>query len=832
MADYTSFLRRNLHRLAPTEPFLPLDNPTFGNPPFQDASFRVLIARLSPFRDVARSFSHLFLFHETRRTLPEAFIDLAFFPAAETRALFSQEGIPFLLGVHSLRSADEFDLLLISNAYALELINLPYLLLRSGIPLLASQRGPDQPLILLGGSNALAAQAIIREDGDSMADGLFFGEGEGAVGAIAAALASRPRAERRRALAEAAGRIPGLWAAGSPRQTVKAICAPDADSVPVHYPILNSPEANTAHLPIAYGCPAFCSFCFEGYDRKPYREVARNDLLAAARRIKQAQGVEELNLYSFNFNTHQDILALILELHRLFDRVGLKSQRADILQRTPALLEAEVEADKRSFTLGVEGVSDRMRAFLHKSLPTDDITGLLARLLALPIREIKLFYILTGHETEADLDEFRQFARWLKETRRARNPGIRVIFSLGLTIRQPRTPLQYDRLFLDEAEWKPLIGPVKSACETNGFEFRLAFDWPAYCVSQALALGGHWLIEPLTALAQEGYCFDKTLPVEYWEKLKGWMKRTGRWNEAFLGEKGPSYPFALDFVGGTAPEFLYAQYQEARAGRDAGYCLGKGEQAGVCLGCGACQSAEQRQAITRHSIRQPDAGDYLALLRETMTRKRRLKPVYYRVRLESRLAGAAPEFLNAFVFKSLLARYPEWTDNVLTVRESLFTVRPNDRRFPIFSGETVFAIRAWDVEEMSRALAKGDEAFPGFEILGPAEGFTPGQYARLRLEIRLPADVFPEPRRRLEAYLRGAHLPYSLRREGNGYRFDLPTKALKKKILFAGFIETQEEGFFASLDVGPKFDPGELLRTFGHSNLARQAQIRVLHLEW
>ena len=152
---------------------LPLDNPTFENPDFQAASYRVLIVRLSPFRDVDRSLPHLFLFHEVRRALPDAFIDMAFFPSAGERKLFEREGVPFLTGAQSMRPAVDFDLVLISNAYTLELINLPYLLIRSGIPLFSSQRGVGWPVIILGGSNAMAAQAVICGDGDSLVDGVF-----------------------------------------------------------------------------------------------------------------------------------------------------------------------------------------------------------------------------------------------------------------------------------------------------------------------------------------------------------------------------------------------------------------------------------------------------------------------------------------------------------------------------------------------------------------------------------------------------------------------------------------------------------------------------------
>jgi len=822
--------------LRQVEPFLPFDNPTFDNPSFEDASYRVLIVRLSPFRDVDRSIPHLFLFQEVRRVLPHAFVDLAFFPSTPDRALFDQEGVPYLLGVQSLRSADEFDLVLISNAYTLELINLPVLLIRSGIPLFSSQRGPEWPILVLGGSNTMAAQSTIRDDGDSLVDCIFFGEGEGLVGELVRFLQRHGGEDRRDLLGRAACQTAGFWAAGSLRATAKAVrCTPEEQFLPVRYPILNSTEVHTANLQITYGCPAFCAFCFEGYDRKPYRELSLSEVLSAARRIKHAQGVEELNLYSFNFNTHQDIVEIVAGLHTLFDRVGLKSQRLDVLQRTAGLLEAQVEADKRNFTLGIEGISERQRAWLHKSLSTNDIEPLLERMFEQKIRTVKLFYVLTGHEADEDIDEFRGFVRWLKETRRSRNRRVRVIFSFGPLVRMPFTPLQYDRLNLDEEAWRPLVGQVKSACETNGFEFRLAFDWPAYCTTQVLALGGYWLVEPLVALARDAYCFDTTLPPEYWDRLRGWMVQAGRWNEPFLGEKAPDYPFALGFVeSNVSREFLYRQYQEAQDGIDSGYCLGATGQDGRCLGCGACAGDEQRRAITHHQDHQPRRAPHISHLRQVLARKRKLRPAYFRVRVDPALAGVLPECLNAFVFKDILAQYPEMADNLLSVRENLFTLRPNAGQFPSVSGETVFGLKGWDLEPLETGFFP-ENPVSGLQLtrlLGLAEGFEPGMFTRMRLEMHLPAALFPEPRVRLEQYLRGAYLRYSLRREGNRYRFDLPPKALKKKILFEGSFEVREKGFFASLDVGAKFDLAAFLGTFGQRALARHARVQVSGIEW
>jgi radical SAM superfamily enzyme YgiQ (UPF0313 family) len=207
--------------------------------------------------------------------------------------------------------------------------------------------------------------------------------------------------------------------------------APASDHALVAYPILNTAEADTSRLQITYGCPAFCSFCYEGYDRRPYRELSRSDILSAAERIKQAYGGESLELFSFNFNTHTDVLRLLWDLNRLFDRVGLMSQRMDLLADQPDLIRAEIAAGKQHFGLGIEGISDRQRSWLHKSLSLCQIHRATESLLRHRVRQLKLFYLFTGHEDADDLAEFRDFVGWLKAARKRHGASVRVTFSFG-----------------------------------------------------------------------------------------------------------------------------------------------------------------------------------------------------------------------------------------------------------------------------------------------------------------------------------------------------------------------------------------------------------------
>ena len=906
MPDYSPFFAAHAHRLQQADLYWPRTPQVAANPAWAPAKLRALIVRLSSFRDVDRSTPHLFLADAVRRAVPEAFVDFAFFPPPRDRALLREHAVPWLTGIFSQRSAEDFDVVLISNAYTLELFNLPALLLGSGIPPWARDRTGRWPPFILGGSNALAAQALLDADGGSFVDALFFGEGEEQVESLVRKLfrcsgapvggASGPAKnaqpgnsaglEAPPTPADAAGplaappthgvlredmarEIPGLWLTGRwPEQPVEkaTLKTPTAAHLPRRLPVLNSGAAGTARLQINYGCPAFCTFCFEGYDRKPYRELAAAELLAAARELKRAAGAEALELFSFNFNTHAELLALLPELNRLFDRVNMMSQRVDLLATAPELLPAERAAGKRSFTLGIEGLSTRMRAVLHKSLPTADLQAVLRRLLHEHLRELKLFYLLTGDETDADLAEFIGFCRELRTLCRVGQAGLRVMFSFGLLVRMPFTPLRHDRLRLDEAAWQPLLRTVQAAVTSVGFEFRLAMTWPEYAVTQMLALAPAGLAPALLEFAQTGYCYDQSLPAEIEQRLRTWMQTHGLWTPAWLGEKPADHPFALAFVrSNVTPKFLFKQFQAARLAEDGGFCLG-----GACLACGACASAAERKRQTGHRLQKPADRDWLKKFSGLMEAKAKLRPVYGRFRLAPEIAGATPEGLNAFVMRTLLAALPDQTDNLLGVREMLFTAGDNAARWPVFSGETVFALKAWNADKLLAALAESSNASAGSLVGGtsssreskptqlqppdlelpPVGPFAPspetpvhwlGQvvpnlgkdgtplFQALAIELRLPAAFFPDAAQVFQGWLKARRIAFNLRRTDRGLSLQLDPK--KKNFLSAALLEQTPTGACFRLTAGPAFDLAELIAAFGDPNLARQADVRVTRLE-
>ena len=799
----------------------------FGNPAFESASLRVLILRLSPWRDVASSSPHLFLAQHVRRALPGAFLDLAFLPQPDDRRVLHAEKLPLALGVQSRRGIAAFDLVLVSNSFTLEAVNLPLLLLDAGLAPWADERPPDAPPIILGGSNAFATHCLVRPDGVGVADAIFFGEAEDALVPFLQAWHGAAATGKRERLLRSAAAADGFWVTGSwPEKPVRQAVARGAPVAPASYPLLDSESADTARLQAAFGCPAFCSFCFEGFERKPYREIPAATLLMLARDIKVASGARCVELDAYTLNSHEESARLIAGLSRLFERVSFKSQRVDILAAQPELVALELAAGKRSFTLGVEGISERMRAFLNKSVTEGEIDRVLQDLLARGVREIKLFYLITGHEVAADIAAFGAFTRQLGLRVSGGRLATRVMFSFGYLVRMPNTPLRHDRLFLDRAHMERMARELERLCTRSGFGFRLAASWSDYFILQVLAAGDYRLAPIVVALARDGCLYDGESSVGYAQRLQEAMLAAGLWNETFLGKKPAAHRFPFDFVAtAVSPGFLWKQFESACAGRDTGYCLGD-----TCLVCGACRNKAERMALASRT-RIPEIPDAAAAEVDALVRaKQRLQPLFCRVRLGSAFSRSSSEWTSARLLQLLLAVLPEEADNLLAAEEALFASPANRERFPIPAGETVVALKAWDVRRLEARLKnlslsvaapvsgavvrRPTQPLPHsveLKVLGILPSFTPGCFASATWH------VVSEARENVVeavvvAWLQEAHLPFTLRRVESDACFALAPAARRKGIVLAARCRKDGGRGLAEVTFTPKADLFALVR--------------------
>src|SRR5712692_2921240 len=123
--------------------------------------------------------------YEHLNALPDAVCERVFFPDPEDSEEYARTGTePFSL--ESLRPLRDFDVVGFSVTYEGDYINVLRLLRMAGIPARAADRGPGDPLVLMGGVCAFSNPEPLAPFMDAIA----VGEGEELVGEIIAAYAS------------------------------------------------------------------------------------------------------------------------------------------------------------------------------------------------------------------------------------------------------------------------------------------------------------------------------------------------------------------------------------------------------------------------------------------------------------------------------------------------------------------------------------------------------------------------------------------------------------------------------------------------------------------
>ena len=731
-------------------------------------NFNVAIVRLSPFVDVTKSITHQFLYGECRRALPDNCIDFFFFPTESQR----KHNKP-ILSLRQKKSFLDFDLIYVSNSFTNEIINLPWMLLHSNIPCSSAERKNKnvKPIIIMGGSNAMASQSILFSDNDALVDAVFFGEGEMRMSEIIRQLLSEPFCLRREKLNSLQGKVTGLKVFDAGYAKIEKAIYQGTDHELLansEQYIFDSEEASTARLLISYGCPSFCTFCFEGWERKPYREVPLDELLAAAKSLRKKTGADKLEITAFNFNTHTDVTALMTELSKIYFQVNFMSQRADILAENPQLLHFEVASGKKQYTIGVEGISERLRSYFNKNLNEETLLKTVTMILKEPVREIKLFYIISGLETNEDCEEFRTFLSKVDELRHIYNDGMRILCSFGLLVRMPFTPLRYEKLLMTEEEWKPVVFNIKSTTENAGYEFRLTYPYEEYFFQQSLALTKIKCASVLVEMSKHGFVYDKELTSGAWAFFKERIPVT----KEFCEEKKSDYNFAYDFIDThTTQNILYKRFVEAKNRTQTPMCIGL-----PCHGCGSCNES-QRKFLTEHKINMPNLDDARKIA-SLVKSKAQAKPVFIEVEIPKEYSSSHQESKRAYVMRKLFNQFEGSVTLIMTVRDMLFGGKSFENNLRTWYGKTVYAVYPFCNEQiplLTKLLQSG-----GYKVTSEMPNVQ-----NISADINLNSDTAESAEKIAGDLINAQHIQYTLSRKNEISYFDITSKSLKKKIILS-----------------------------------------------
>ncbi|MEG4044728.1 radical SAM protein [Microcoleus sp. Pol17_C1] len=197
---------------------------------------------------------------------------------------------------------------------------------------------------------------------------------------------------------------------------------------------------NIYMVEVVRSCPEMCRFCLASYLTLPFRTASLEDSLIPA--IDRGLAVtNRLGLLGASVTQHPEFEALLDHLnHPKYDgvRLSLSSVRTNTV--TVKLAEILTNRDSKSVTIAVESGSDRLRKIVNKKLANDEIIQAAINAKAGGLKGIKLYGMagIPGEEME-DLEETVEMMRAIRKAA----PGLRLTLGCSTFVPKSHTPFQW-----------------------------------------------------------------------------------------------------------------------------------------------------------------------------------------------------------------------------------------------------------------------------------------------------------------------------------------------------------------------------------------------------
>ena len=368
-----------------------------------------------------------------------------------------------LFGLESRRPIKEFDIIGFSLAYELNYTNTLNILGLGGIPVRASDRAGNYPLIIAGGPACFNPEPMAE-----FIDAFVIGDGEEAMVEIIEAYKrtkDRPRNVLLRELAGIQGvYVPSLYEAAYNDDGTLKDFSPKEKYVPAKikkrivkdldlsfYPTGQIvPYIQTVHdrimLEIMRGCPHACKFCQAGTTYSPRRERSVDNVISTAKETYSRTGYEEISLLSLSTGDHSGISRIIDGLNDAFrDKavaISVPSLRIeDVLTKLPALIS---KVKKSGLTFAPEAGSECLRKAINKDIDIDKLIAALKESFRSGWRRIKLYFMIgLPSEQDTDLAAITELLYKVSNSRREIDKkDARVTASINAFVPRPHTPFQ------------------------------------------------------------------------------------------------------------------------------------------------------------------------------------------------------------------------------------------------------------------------------------------------------------------------------------------------------------------------------------------------------
>ena len=399
-----------------------------------------------------------------------------------------------------------------SLSWELDYVNVLDLLEHQQIPIRASQRENEHPLVF-GGGPVLTANP---EPFAAFFDVILLGDGETLLYDFLDAYQQVRELDRRSQL-KALAQVPGIYIPELYAITYESADGPIASISPIDADIpavvkkqtyrgnvLSSSTVvtekaaweNIFMVEVVRSCPEMCRFCLASYLTLPFRAASIEASLIPAIE-KGLQATRRLGLLGASITQHPEFEALLDYINQPeYDDVRLSMSSVRTNTVNEKLAKTLVNHGSKSVTIAIESGSQKVRNIINKKLDTADIETAAQRAKAGGLKALKL-YGMAGvpGETEEDLV---QTADLLKKLKR-QVPGLKLTLGCSTFVPKSHTPFQWYGI---TKQAKKRLQFLQKHLRSDGIDFRPeSYSWS---VIQALISRGDRRIADLLELTR-GY---------------------------------------------------------------------------------------------------------------------------------------------------------------------------------------------------------------------------------------------------------------------------------------------------------------------------------------